>query len=167
MYYLMTRYYDPKTGRFINADSYKYLDPDSINGLNLYAYCRNNPIMYFDPTGQFIEIIMASAIIMFVFAIGMAIVGVIVGAIKAAAKAIDEAVGPIVKEGVIKFGEIMEDVLRFLFDDGNADGTADAAEGAVDAAQNSSHIIDICDTFGGSGADFENAIKEEYGVDWD
>ena len=30
-----------------------YLDPDSINGLNLYAYCNNNPIMYSDPTGHF------------------------------------------------------------------------------------------------------------------
>ena len=39
MYYLMTRYYDPKTGRFINADSIEYLEPETINGLNLYAYC--------------------------------------------------------------------------------------------------------------------------------
>ena len=52
MYYLMTRYYDPQIGRFINADSYKYLAPDSINGLNLYAYCLNNPIMYVDPYGH-------------------------------------------------------------------------------------------------------------------
>ena len=51
MYYLMTRYYDPKIGRFINADSLEYLDPKSINGLNLYAYCRNNPIMHIDPMG--------------------------------------------------------------------------------------------------------------------
>ena len=51
MYYLMTRYYDPKIGRFINADSFEYLDPKSINGLNLYAYCRNNPIMHIDPMG--------------------------------------------------------------------------------------------------------------------
>ena len=47
----MTRYYDPKTGRFINADSFEYLEPNKINGLNLYAYCRNNPIMYIDPYG--------------------------------------------------------------------------------------------------------------------
>ncbi|MGM9632392.1 MAG: RHS repeat-associated core domain-containing protein [Eubacteriales bacterium] len=52
MYYLTTRYYDPKTGRFINADSIEYLDPKAINGLNLYAYCRNNPVMYFDPSGH-------------------------------------------------------------------------------------------------------------------
>ena len=53
LYYLMSRYYDPQTGRFINADSLEYLDPDTIGGLNLYAYCLNNPIMYADPSGCF------------------------------------------------------------------------------------------------------------------
>ena len=52
MYYLMTRYYDPKTSRFINADTPNYLEPKTINGLNLYAYCKNNPIMCVDPSGH-------------------------------------------------------------------------------------------------------------------
>ena len=52
LYYLQTRYYDPEIGRFISPDSTKYLDPESINGLNLYAYCLNNPVMYEDPTGH-------------------------------------------------------------------------------------------------------------------
>ena len=52
MYYLTTRYYDPNTGRFINADTIEYLKPDKINGLNLYAYCGNNPVMRFDPSGH-------------------------------------------------------------------------------------------------------------------
>ena len=47
----MTRYYDPKTGRFINADTPNYLEPKTINGLNLYAYCGNNPIMRIDELG--------------------------------------------------------------------------------------------------------------------
>ena len=51
MYYLITRYYDPTTGRFINSDNLNYLDPHTINALNLYAYCRNNPIMCIDPMG--------------------------------------------------------------------------------------------------------------------
>ena len=46
MYYLMTRYYDPKTSRFINADTPNYLESKTINGLNLYAYCKNNPINF-------------------------------------------------------------------------------------------------------------------------
>ena len=30
-----------------------YLDPESVNGLNLYCYCLNNPISYADPSGHF------------------------------------------------------------------------------------------------------------------
>ena len=45
LYYLNSRYYDPETGRFISPDSLKYLVPETCNGLNLYAYCGNNPVM--------------------------------------------------------------------------------------------------------------------------
>jgi len=52
LYYLQSRYYDPKTGRFISPDAYSYLEPDTVNGLNLYSYCNNNPVMYADPSGH-------------------------------------------------------------------------------------------------------------------
>ena len=51
LYFLNTRWYDPEAGRFINLDQLEYLDPESINGLNLYAYCLNNPVRYVDPNG--------------------------------------------------------------------------------------------------------------------
>ena len=51
LYFLKTRYYDPETCRFINADDTSYLDPEKINGLNLYAYCGDNPVMAVDPNG--------------------------------------------------------------------------------------------------------------------
>jgi RHS repeat-associated protein len=50
-YFLKTRYYDPEIGRFMTIDDISYLDPESINGLNLYAYCGNNPVMRVDTTG--------------------------------------------------------------------------------------------------------------------
>ena len=53
LYYLMSRYYDPQIGRFISPDTQDYLDPDTIGGVDLYAYGLNNPIMYVDPTGHF------------------------------------------------------------------------------------------------------------------
>ncbi|MBR3864970.1 MAG: RHS repeat-associated core domain-containing protein [Clostridia bacterium] len=53
LYYLKSRYYDPTIGRFISPDGVEYLEPDNVLGLNLYAYCYNNPIMYTDPSGHF------------------------------------------------------------------------------------------------------------------
>jgi len=53
LYYLQSRYYDPAMGRFINADIINYISPLDINGNNLYSYCFNNPIAYYDPTGHF------------------------------------------------------------------------------------------------------------------
>lgn len=33
-------------------DDISYLDKKTINGLNLYAYCNNNPVNKYDPTGH-------------------------------------------------------------------------------------------------------------------
>lgn len=52
LYYVQSRYYDPEIGRFISPDSIEYINPSEIFGLNLYAYCNNNPIMNVDPTGK-------------------------------------------------------------------------------------------------------------------
>ena len=52
LYYLINRYYDPETGRFISPDSIEYLEYESINGVNFYCYCLNNPITEIDPLGN-------------------------------------------------------------------------------------------------------------------
>ena len=52
LFYCNSRYYSPELCRWISPDSIEYLDPSSINGLNLYCYCMNNPIMYVDPSGH-------------------------------------------------------------------------------------------------------------------
>lgn len=49
-YYLRARYYNPVVGRFMQEDPYRG------DGLNLYAYCGNNPVCYYDPSGYTCEL---------------------------------------------------------------------------------------------------------------
>jgi len=51
MYYLMSRFYDPSIYRFISADDIQFIDPSRISGLNLFAYCNNNPVNMIDSDG--------------------------------------------------------------------------------------------------------------------
>jgi RHS repeat-associated protein len=46
LYYFRARWYDPSTGRWLSND------PIGISGgLNQYAFCANNPVMFVDPDG--------------------------------------------------------------------------------------------------------------------
>ncbi|MEE0505975.1 MAG: RHS repeat-associated core domain-containing protein [Ruminococcus callidus] len=49
--YLRAWYYDPTIGRFISRDSYTGKNEDPLS-LNLYTYCGNNSLLYFDPSGH-------------------------------------------------------------------------------------------------------------------
>ena len=51
LYYLMSRYYDPVTHRFINADGY-FQSGKGLLDTNMNVYCDNNPINSSDPTGE-------------------------------------------------------------------------------------------------------------------
>ena len=51
LYYLNARMYDPKIARFLQEDTYTGDVNDPLS-LNLYTYCANNPLIYYDPTGH-------------------------------------------------------------------------------------------------------------------
>ena len=85
LYYLNYRYYDPSIGRFISPDDISYINPSTINGLNLYAYCRNDPINCTDFTGHFV---ITAGTLLIAALIGLAagaVIGGVAGGITAAA----------------------------------------------------------------------------------
>ena len=52
MYYLQSRYYNPETGRFLNADASTYVAIDySAVSCNLFTYCKNTPTTSVDAFG--------------------------------------------------------------------------------------------------------------------
>ena len=52
LYYLQSRYYDPTTCRFINADVYCDTLSGSLLSANMFAYCENCPLLRYDKNGK-------------------------------------------------------------------------------------------------------------------
>lgn len=62
-YYLVSRYYDPVTHRFINADTTDILlSSNNLNNKNLFSYSDNNPISRMDDGGAFWHIAIGAVI---------------------------------------------------------------------------------------------------------
>ena len=120
LYYLKTRYYDPEIGRFISPDSIDYQSPESINGLNLYAYCGNDPVNYSDGFGHMpewvqdtLKVLGAVAIVVGVTALTVVTAGVAAYALGASAAMIGTittgaAVGGLVAGGLEIGAQIYE-----------------------------------------------------------
>ena len=54
-YYLQSRYYDPVTHRFINADGLVSTG-QGVLGNNMFAYCENSPVLFNDPSGTWKQV---------------------------------------------------------------------------------------------------------------
>lgn len=54
------RLYDPMLRRFLNADE-NIQDPHNTQNYNKYGYVMNNPLMYNDPSGEFLQFILLAA----------------------------------------------------------------------------------------------------------
>ena len=74
LYYLQSRYYDPATRRFINADSYAGTGQGML-GYNMFAYCNNNPLLKLDSEGNLGLAVIAGGLI------GGAIAGALIGTV--------------------------------------------------------------------------------------
>ena len=85
LYCLRARYYDPEIGQFISPDDVSYMDFEAIGGLNLYAYCNYNPVMYSDPSGHFVITFSSIVVAALIGLAAGAIVGGITGGLTAAA----------------------------------------------------------------------------------
>lgn len=57
MYYLNSRYYYPEMCRFLNADGSIQTGQGMLDK-NMFAYCANNPVAFYDPTGCSAEYIL-------------------------------------------------------------------------------------------------------------
>ena len=53
MYYCKSRYYVPDWGRWLNADNHNNLVFDKASLINLFTYCSNNPVNFYDLNGCF------------------------------------------------------------------------------------------------------------------
>lgn len=76
-YYLQSRYYDPQVGRFLNMDSIENLDESTVNGINLYSYCCNDPVNTSDPDGTWLHILIGAAVGAVAGVVGQAISDVV------------------------------------------------------------------------------------------
>lgn len=95
LYLVTSRYYNPEWCRFLNADSIEYLDPSSINGMNLYAYCNNDPVNKIDPSGHFAISFGIAALI--VITLGSSLIG---GTVQLVSNALAGATGSELWRGV-------------------------------------------------------------------
>ena len=134
--YLRARYYDPSIGRFITRDTYTGNGQDPLS-LNLYTYCRNNPIIFTDESGHVFNLAAAAvgaaigaAINVGVMAIGDAISGETHTAAEYAATAAAGAIGGLAA-GFTLGGSVVAQVAGEIAIDAALGATSSVVEQAI------------------------------------
>ena len=129
MYYCHTRYYVPEWCRWLNADHPSFLQPDSLQGMNLFVYCGNDPVMYTDTQGTnewsdfwngiggLIVKILGGAILIGAFALGSVFTGGLLSVVLADAPigafggAIRGGISGLILEGILLVGSLIGTIL--------------------------------------------------------
>ena len=176
-YFLKSRYYDPEVGRFLNIDSLDYADPETINGLNLYAYCGDNPVMGYDPEGiwswsGFWNVIAAVAVVVVVTAAVALTAGaaaVAVGASSAVGTTV--ALTAVAAGTVVGVGEVVNQTLEKGSENINLGSVAistfsGAADGALVAGSLFTNPVGTAAIWGGRVL-LSGAISIGYGLNED
>jgi RHS repeat-associated protein len=60
LYYYRARYYDPVAGRFVSCDPIGF----SAGDANLYRYVFNGPILFTDPTGEIVPVLIIGGVVL-------------------------------------------------------------------------------------------------------
>ncbi len=145
-YYLQSRYYDPNTCRFINADSYASTG-QSYLGYNMFAYCGNNPVERTDADGEFWDLIFD-----------------VVSVVTSVVEVIKNPDDPWAWAGLV--GDIVDVAVPFVAGVGEATkaigAVADAAD-VIDDAYDATKTIKRADNiigYTGSASDARRAVKD-------
>jgi RHS repeat-associated protein len=111
--YLQARYYAPSLGRFVSPDPIvgNVIDPSAWSP---YAYCRNNPVTFVDPTGRSIwAIILAAVAIVALVVVSVLTFGATTGLLIVAIGII--AGGVVGGVSAAKHGGDLDDILTGIF----------------------------------------------------
>ena len=109
LYYLGSRYYNPVTLRYLNADGVVGADGDLL-GSNMFAYCKNNPVMMVDPSGCWptwgqiftaVTVVAVAAVIVVAVVASAGTVGIALGVAAAGAGATGSMVGAAITIGTV------------------------------------------------------------------
>ena len=136
LYYLQSRYYDPNTGRFLNADTTDILTQTigTLHSGNLFAYCSNNPIMNVDPTGFSDKTMEDSGIVVFLPLIILVIVVSVVVFLA-------EAIVYILKSWIIPAIQRLKAEIKKLLNIGITKALSDVLELAKSKADNKGRTL--------------------------